>query len=106
MVEDNVNKNPPPYQYWLVPNEVFVHGILHDMPKHPEKLFLKFDPDRKDSAKDHVKKFLLPVRLQKFSMRILFVICSPLHLRIKLQHGSSLYRKNPLLVGELFRPFF
>jgi hypothetical protein len=64
MVGDNVNQNPPPYQPWLVPDAVFIPGILHDMPKHPEKFLPKFDPDRKDSAEDHVKKFLLSVRLQ------------------------------------------
>jgi hypothetical protein len=38
-----------------------------------EKFLPKFDPDRKDSAEDHVKKFLLSVRLQ--SIRHEDVVC-------------------------------
>jgi hypothetical protein len=60
----NANQNPLPYHPWLVPDVVIIPRILHDMPKHPEKFFPKFDPDQKDSVEDHVKKFLLSVRLQ------------------------------------------
>jgi hypothetical protein len=64
MVDANANPNPLPYQPWFVPDVVILPRILHDMPKHPEKFFPKFDPDRKDSIEDHVKKFLLSVRLE------------------------------------------
>jgi hypothetical protein len=65
MVGDNDNQNPPPYQPWLVPDVVDVLGIFHDMPRPSKKFLPKFDPDRKDLAEDHVKKFLLSIRLQR-----------------------------------------
>jgi hypothetical protein len=39
MVGDNANQNPPPYHPWLVPDVVIVPGIVHDMPRHPEKFY-------------------------------------------------------------------
>jgi hypothetical protein len=77
-----------------------VPGKLHDMPKHPEKFFPKFDPDKKDSVEDHVKKFLLAVRLQNIDMKMLFVGCSLILLRTMLQHGSFLWKKLLSPVGE------
>jgi hypothetical protein len=64
MAGDNANQNPPLYQPWLVPDAVSIQGIVHDMPKHTENFLPKFDPDRKDSVEEHVKKFLLSIRLQ------------------------------------------
>jgi hypothetical protein len=61
MVEANVNQ--PNNQSWLVPNVVAVLVAVQPLPKHPEKLLPKFDPDGKDSNKDHIKKFVLVVRL-------------------------------------------
>jgi hypothetical protein len=58
------NPNPQPYEPWLLPEDVFVPGILHDMPKHPEKFLPKLDPERKYSSKDHDKNFLSNIRLQ------------------------------------------
>jgi hypothetical protein len=58
------NPNPQPYEPWLLPDVVSIPGVLHDLPKHPEKFLPKFDPEKKDSAEDHVKKFLLAIRLQ------------------------------------------
>jgi hypothetical protein len=55
MVRENAKKNPPPYQPWLFANAVVVHGVQHDMPKHPEKFLPKFDPDKKDSVENHIK---------------------------------------------------
>jgi hypothetical protein len=69
----NANQNPPPYQPWLFVDVVIVPGIQHDMPRHPEKFLPKFDPDKKDSAENHVKKFLLAIRLQ--SIRHEDVVC-------------------------------
>jgi hypothetical protein len=58
------NPNPQPYEPWLLPDVVFVPGILHDMPKHPENFLPKFDLEKKDSTEDHVKNFLSVIRLQ------------------------------------------
>jgi hypothetical protein len=42
---------------------VAVPRPVHDMPKHHEKFLPKFDPDGKDFVEDHIKKFMLVVRL-------------------------------------------
>jgi hypothetical protein len=73
MARYNSNQHPPPYQPWLVLDVVIVPGIVHDMPRHPENVLPKFDPDRKDLVEYHIKKFLLSVRLQ--SIRHEDVIC-------------------------------
>ena len=48
---------------WLAQDAVVVPGDQHPLPKHPEKLFPKFNPELKEPAEDHVKKFMLAVRL-------------------------------------------
>jgi len=53
------NKNPPPYQPFLIHDTVAIPGKLHDMIKHLENFLPKFDHDRKYSIKDHIKKLLL-----------------------------------------------
>jgi hypothetical protein len=42
---------------------VIVLGDNQPLPKHLEKLLPKFDPNKKDSTKDHIKKFMRIVRL-------------------------------------------
>jgi hypothetical protein len=58
-----MNANPQNYQPWLDLDVMEVLGALHDIPKHIEKLFPKFDPDMKDSLEYHIKKIMLVVRL-------------------------------------------
>jgi hypothetical protein len=36
---------------------------LHEMPRKPEKLLPKFDPDRPGSPEDHIKNFFLATLL-------------------------------------------
>ena len=55
----NPNANIP----WLAQDAVAIPGDQHPLPKHPEKLLPKFNPESKDPAEDHVKKFMLAVRL-------------------------------------------
>ena len=38
-------------------------GNQHPLPKHPEKLLPKFNPELKEPTEDHVKKFMLAVQL-------------------------------------------
>jgi len=57
-------KIPRPYHNWFVPDAVAVIGIFHDIPRHLDNFLTKFDPNRKDSIEDHIKKFLLSVKLQ------------------------------------------
>jgi hypothetical protein len=43
---DGVNQ---PRRPWLTLGVVNILGDQHDLPKHPKKLFPKFDPDNKES---------------------------------------------------------
>jgi hypothetical protein len=56
------NQNNPA-RPWLDQDVVVVPGPQHPLPKHPEKWLPKFDPDSKQSAEDHIKKFMLAIRL-------------------------------------------
>jgi hypothetical protein len=49
---------------WLDQDVVDVPGPQHLLPKHPEKWLPKFDLDSKQSAEDHIKKFMLAIRLR------------------------------------------
>jgi hypothetical protein len=56
------NQNNPT-RPWLDQDVVAVPGPQHPLPKHPEKWLTKFDPDSKQLAEDHIKKFMLDIRL-------------------------------------------
>jgi hypothetical protein len=56
------NQNNPA-RPWLDQDVVVVPRPQHPLPKHPEKWLPKFDPDSKQSAEDHIKKFMLAIRL-------------------------------------------
>jgi hypothetical protein len=49
---------------WLDQDVVVVPGAQHPLPKHPEKWIPKFDPDSKQIVEDHMKKFMLAIRLR------------------------------------------
>jgi hypothetical protein len=49
---------------WLDQDVVAVPGAQHPLPKHPEKWLPKFDPNSKQIAEDHIKKFMLAIRLR------------------------------------------
>ena len=40
---------------WLVVDVIAVLGAQHPLPKHPEKLLPKFDPDNDVTPKDHIR---------------------------------------------------
>ena len=44
---------------WLAVDAVAVPGAQHPLPKHPEKLLPKFDPDNDITPEDHIKQFML-----------------------------------------------
>jgi hypothetical protein len=56
------NQNNPA-RPWL-DQDVVVPGTQHPLPKHLEKWLPKFDPDSKQIAEDHIKKFMLAIRLR------------------------------------------
>ena len=48
---------------WLAANSIAVPGAQYPFPKHPEKLLPKFDLDNDVSPEDHIKQFMLSLRL-------------------------------------------
>ena len=48
---------------WLATDSIAVPGAQHPLPKHPEKLLPKFYPDNDVSPEDHIKQFMLSLRL-------------------------------------------
>ena len=48
---------------WLATDAIAVLGAQHPLPKHLEKLLLKFDPDNDITPEDHIKQFMLSLRL-------------------------------------------
>jgi hypothetical protein len=78
MAGANANQNPPPYQPWLVPNVVIVPSIFHTILKNPDEFLPKFDPDQRDAAEDHTKKFLLSTRLHGIQHEDIFCWLFPL----------------------------
>ena len=48
---------------WLVVDVVAVPRAQHPLPKHPEKLLPKFDPDNDVTPEDHIKQLMISLRL-------------------------------------------
>jgi hypothetical protein len=59
---DQPTKNHP----WLAKDSLAIPGWLHHFPRNPEKLLPKFDPETFRLPKDHIKKFILAIRLMNF----------------------------------------
>jgi hypothetical protein len=50
-------------QPWLVGDVVVIPGRVHNLPRHPEKMLPKYDPETSGLPEDHIKKFILAIRL-------------------------------------------
>ena len=50
-------------QPWLDRNVVVVLGITHNLPKQPDRLLPKYGLDIFGKLEDHIKKFILAIRL-------------------------------------------
>lgn len=48
---------------WLVFYAIFVHGAHHPLRKHLEKIIPKFDPNNDVLLEDHIKQFMISLRL-------------------------------------------
>lgn len=59
----NFRGNMEANQPWLIVGAISIPGAQHPLPKHPEKLLPKFDPDNNVRPEDHIKQFLLSLRL-------------------------------------------
>jgi hypothetical protein len=50
-------------QPWLAGDAVAIPGRAHNLPRHPKKLLPKYDPETSGLPEDHIKKFILTIRL-------------------------------------------
>jgi len=74
---------------WLAQDAVAIPGAMHDLLKHLEKLLPKFNLDHKESPEDHVKKFMLVVRLMnQYNMKILCASYSLTPSKVNLPLGT------------------
>ena len=48
---------------WLIVDAIAVPGSQHPFLKHLEQLLPKFDPNNDVSPEDHIKKFMISLRL-------------------------------------------
>ena len=55
----NMAENRP----WLVTDAIAILGAQHQLPKHPEKILPKFDLDNDVTPEDHIKQFMLSLKL-------------------------------------------
>jgi hypothetical protein len=56
--------NPPiNNQPWLARDALTIHKRVHNLPRHPENLFPKFNSETFRLSEDHIKKFILAIRL-------------------------------------------
>jgi len=68
-MEDNKYNNgergdqPKNGQPWLARDALEIPGWMHSLPRHPEKLLPKFDPETSGFPEDHINKFILAIRL-------------------------------------------
>ena len=54
-----LQKNHP----WLARDAVAIPRRVHNLPRHPEKLLPKYDLETSGLPEDHIKKFILVIRL-------------------------------------------
>ena len=58
---------------WMTQGPLDLLSILHKMPRHPEKLLMKYVPDNSIKAEDHLDNFYL--HLQTLEVRYGDVAC-------------------------------
>jgi hypothetical protein len=59
----NSHQNNQPF---LVKDALAIPRQVHNLPRHQEKLLPEFDPETSGLPKDHIKKFILAIRLMNF----------------------------------------
>jgi hypothetical protein len=50
-------------QPWLARDVVDIPGKVHNLPRQPEKMLQKYDPKISGLPEDHIKKFILAIKL-------------------------------------------
>lgn len=54
-----------PAHLWFAPDAVSVPGDQHDLSKHPDKYHPCFDPDNNEPLEDHLKAFMMSLRIMQ-----------------------------------------
>ncbi|CAF4200395.1 unnamed protein product, partial [Adineta steineri] len=62
---------------WLAADAVTVPEAQHPLPKHPQKLLTKFDPGNDITPEDHIKQFMLSLRLSDVQHEYVVYILFP-----------------------------
>jgi hypothetical protein len=60
-------------QPWLVGDVMVIPGRVHNLPWHPKKLLPEYDPETSGLPEDHIKKFILVIRLMNVQHE--YVVC-------------------------------
>jgi hypothetical protein len=98
-MEDNNNNNEErgnkleDNQPWLARDALVITGRVHNLPQHPVKLLAKFDPGTYLLLEDHIKKFILAIRLMNVQHEDL--VCRIIPLRIQPQLGILTFHLDP-----------
>jgi hypothetical protein len=69
----NILANMEAKRHWLATDSIVVPSAQHPLPKHPDKLLSKFDPDNDVTPEDHIKPFMLSLRLMDVQHE--YVVC-------------------------------
>jgi hypothetical protein len=64
-------------QPWLEIYSLVIPGQMHNLPRHPEKLLPKYDPETSRLPEDHIKKFILAIRLMNVQHKDVVCILFP-----------------------------
>jgi hypothetical protein len=101
-MEDNNDHNeergnpPQNNQHWLTRHALAIPGRVHNLPRHPKKLLPKFDPKTLGLPEDHIKKFILAIRLMNVQHEDVVCIIFP----YTFENSASTWYFN-LLVGSI-----
>jgi hypothetical protein len=71
--DEERGKPPQNNQPWLAKYALVILGQVHNLPQHLEKLLPKFDPETSGLPEDHIKKFILAIRLMNVQHE--YVVC-------------------------------
>ena len=64
---------PQNNQPWLAGDAVDIPGKIHNLPWHQEKLLPKYDPETSGLPEDHIKKFILAIKLMNVQHE--YIVC-------------------------------
>jgi hypothetical protein len=99
------NQNNPA-RPWLDQDVVDVPGPQHPLPKHSEKWLPKFDPESKQIAEDHIKKFMLAIRLHNVEHKDIFCRLFPYTFEGNVSNRYFAHQPHMIVSWEKFESCF